>query len=68
MCDYDVVSREFDCFFAVQMKRSMIKELDSYLENVFIIYDHEVTLEGKRFSVYIYDGDFLRPSFERELL
>ena len=46
----------------------MIKELDSYLENVFIIYDHEVTLEGKQFNVYIYDGDFLRPSLERELL
>ena len=46
----------------------MIKELNSYLENVFIIYDHEVTSDGKLFNVYVYDGDFLRPSFERELL
>ena len=68
MCDYDIVSREFNCFSDPQMKRSLIKELDSYLENVFIIYDHEVTLEGKRFNVYVYNGDFLRPSFEKELL
>ena len=65
--DYDVVSREFNCFFDVQMKRNIIKKLDSYLENVFRIYDHEVTSEKKQFNVYVYDGDFLRP-FKRELL
>ena len=39
------------------------------LDNVFIIFNEEVTSGNKKFfNIYVYDGNFLRESFEKELI
>ena len=44
-------------------------EVSKTLDNVFIIFDEEVTGDNqKHLNIYVYDGNFIRGSFEEELL
>ena len=53
--------------FSREEKEMALKDLSTYIENIFIIYDNESTSDGDMFNIYIYDGNFLRPSFEIQL-
>ena len=48
-------------------KEMALKDLSTYTENIFIVYDNESTSDGDMFNIYVYDGNFLRPSFEIQL-
>ena len=68
LCSYEIVSR--DIGFELSSNNAMHAEaVIKTLDNVFIIFDNEVTNENeKHFNIYVYNGDFLRESFEKELL
>ena len=44
-----------------------LKDLSTYMENIFIIYDNESTSDRDMFNIYVFDGKFLRLSFEVQL-
>ena len=64
--DFDVVSKEMNKF-SRQEKEMALKDLSTYMENIFIIYDNESRSNRDMFNIYVYDGNFLRPSFEIQL-
>ena len=53
--------------FTREEKEMAGKDLSTYTENIFIIYDNESMSDGDVFNIYVYDGNFLRPSFEFQL-
>ena len=67
-CSYEIVPR--DISFELSSNNAMHAEVViKTLDNVFIIFDNEVTNGNEtHFNVYVYDGNFLRESFEKELL
>ena len=67
MSDFNVVSKSME-HLSTEARLDTIRDLYSYLENVFVIYDIENTMDKRLLNIYIYDGNFLRPSFEEELL
>ena len=64
--DFDVVSKEMNKF-SREEKEMALKDLSTYTENIFIIYNNESTSDGDMFNIYVYDGNFLRLSFEIQL-
>ena len=67
MGDFNVVSKSME-HLSSEARLDTIRDLYSYLENVFVIYDIENTMDKRLFNIYIHDGNFLRASFEEELL
>ena len=67
MGDFNVVFKSME-HLSSEARLDTIRDLYSYLENVFVIYDIENTMDKRLFNIYIYDGNFLRASFEEELL
>ena len=53
--------------FTSEEKDFTLKDLSSYKESMFIIYDNEYTKDGLTLNIYVYDGNFLKPSFEDQL-
>ena len=68
LCSYEIVSS--DIGFDLSSDNAMrTEEVLNTLDNVFIIFDEEVTNGNeKHFNIYVYDGNFLRESFEKELI
>ena len=55
---------------AIEDEDRVAKQIQQVLndkENVYILFDEEITSQSTHFNVYVYDGNFLRQSFEREL-
>ena len=61
--DFDVISKEMNKFSREEIEMAL-KDLSVYMENIFIIYDNETMSDRDMFNIYVYDGNFLRPSFE----
>ena len=68
LCSYEIVSS--DIGFDLSSDNAMqAEEVLNTLDNVFIIFDKEVTNGNeKHFNIYVYDGNFLRESSEKELI
>ena len=68
LCSYEIISR--DIGFELSSNNAMHAEVViKTLDNVFIIFNNEVTNGNeKHFNIYVYDENFLRESFEKELL
>ena len=67
MCNFDIVSKSME-HLSSEARVDTIRDLYSYLENVFVIYNIENMMDQRLFNICVYDGNFLRPSFEEELL
>ena len=66
MCSYEVVAKDVSFESTVD---KLSAEVSKTLDNVFIIFDEEVTGGNqKHLNIYVYDGNFIRDSFEEELL
>ena len=64
--DFNVVSKEMNGFTSEE-KDITLKDLSTHNENIFIIYNNNYTNDGLTFNIYVYDGNFLKPSFEAQL-
>ena len=53
--------------FIREEKEIALKDLSTYTENIFIIYDNKSTSDGDLFNIYVYNGNFLKPSFKLQL-
>ena len=67
MSDFNIVPKSME-HLSSEARLDTIRDLYSYLKNVFVIFDIENTMDKRLFNIYIYNGNFLRPSFEQELL
>ena len=66
MCSYKVVAKDVSFESTID---KLSAEVSKTLDNVFIIFDEEVTGDNqKHLNIYVYDGNFIRDSFEEELL
>ena len=66
MCSYEVVAKDVSFESTVD---KLSAEVSKTLDNVFVIFDEEVTGDDqKHLIIYVYDGNFIRDSFEDELL
>ena len=63
MCSYEVVAKDVSFESTVD---KLSAEVSKMLDNVFIIFDEEVTGDDqKHLNIYVYDGNFIRDSFEK---
>ena len=68
LCSYEIISSDI-CFDLSSDSAMQAEEVLNTLDNVFIIFDEEVTSGNeKHFNIYVYDGNFLRELFEKELI
>ena len=57
MSDFNTVSKSMEDLSG-EVQLDTTRDLYSYLENVFMLYNIENTMDKRLFNIYIYDGNF----------